>query len=325
MSNFVCFRAAGVTFVDDYPHSFWRVGNEVTRRDIVGEPQVPVHLRRNPLNPHDTNAIELVALWGRHALMVGHVPADLAEQIAPRIDSGEQWSGHVLTIAVNPKHPDRPGIEIGIEPTHQHATGGTHMGTALDTGLKSSGPPAVKLPTIGASIKFAVVDVDNNVPVYVYGKQPPLLDTKADGTPKTQIRLTVLVIESDGALIGSGDDQRSPEPGDVVSIYVSSYGKWDPDQDKLEKPFKSWSACIEAAGLEVGYVGMWRYVEDLPSNGAEPRKNRKFVLRADRPDEAAQQQRCEELHKRLRREAGDRTELASPTTPPAAEYSVEDF
>ena len=200
------------------------------------------------------------------------------------------------------------------------------MGTALSTGNKTTGPPSAKLPDIGNSLTFAIIDVDNDVPVYKFGSNPPVLDTKADGTPKKQIRLTALVVASDGAVTGPRDDEREVEPGEVVSIYVGSYAKWDPDEDKLDKPFKSWSAVTDEVGLEVGFVGQWRYVENLPSNGVEPRKNRKFKLRADKPEEAAQQARCEELRRELQRNAGDRTELAqAAAAAEAPTYSDDDF
>jgi hypothetical protein len=199
------------------------------------------------------------------------------------------------------------------------------MGTSLSTGAKTTGPPSAKLPDIGNSLTFAVIDVDNDVPVYRFGTNPPVLNTKADGTPKKQIRITALVVAADGAQVGSGDNERPAEPGDVVSIYVGSYAKWDPDEDKLDKPFKSWSAATDEVGLEVGFVGQWRYVENLPSNGAEPRKNRKFKLRADKPEEAAQQARCEELRRELQREAGDRTALAAAAPVDGPTYTEEDF
>lgn len=198
------------------------------------------------------------------------------------------------------------------------------MGTTLSTGAKTTGPPAAKLPVKGNQLKFAVIDIDSDVPVYVYGSNPPQPELNAKGQPKKQIRLTVLALDSDGAMTSPRGEERGIEADEVVSIYIGSYAKWDPDEDKLDKQFKSWSACTDAVGLEVGYIGMWKYVEDLPSNGAEPRKNRKFVLRPDKPEEAAIQARCEELRKELQRNAGDRTELVTAGAPAPA-HSIEDF
>ncbi len=182
------------------------------------------------------------------------------------------------------------------------------MGTPLETGSGTAGPPSVKLPNIGDSITFAVVDVDNNVAVYKYGSNPRVLDTKADGTPKKQVRLTALVISGTGAVTGNlKTGETAPVvPGELVTIYIDSYGKWDPDQDKLDKTHQSWSACTEKVGLEVGYVGQWKFIGELPSAAEDPRKDRKFALRKPKPDELAQALRCEELRVELQ----ERTVLA---------------
>jgi len=190
------------------------------------------------------------------------------------------------------------------------------MGTALDTGQGGPGIPGAKLPEPGNSLTFAVIDVDNDVPVYKYGTNPPVLDTKADGTPRKQIRLTGLVTAADGAVVGSGDDRRPAQVDELVSIYISSYAKWDPDQDALDKTHKSWSACVDQVGLEVGFVGQWKFLGELPSNGAEPRKDRKFRLRPPKPEEAKDQERYEELHRQQR----ERTVLVAAGAPaPASE------
>jgi hypothetical protein len=198
------------------------------------------------------------------------------------------------------------------------------MGTSLSTGAKASGPPAAKLPNIGDTLTFAVVDIDPDVPVYVYGSDR-VPEMNAKGEPKKQIRLTGLVVSSKGAVVGSRDEERPVEPDEVVSVYVSGYAKWDPDEDKLDKPFKSWSACTDAVGLEVGFVAQWCYVEDLPSKAVEPRKNRKFKLRADKPEEAAQSARCEELRRELQRAAGERTELAHTASGDGNAFNSDDF
>ena len=58
----------------------------------AAEPGRPLALRRDPENPHDPNAIAVLA----GALQVGWVPRELAEVIAPAIDKGEPYSAVVL-------------------------------------------------------------------------------------------------------------------------------------------------------------------------------------------------------------------------------------
>jgi hypothetical protein len=174
------------------------------------------------------------------------------------------------------------------------------MGTALDTGTGTSGPPAAKLPNVGDSLTFAVIDIDNDVPVYKFGVEPLTVDLNLRGEPKKQTRITALAVASVGATTG-GDEPEDIKPGDIVSIYIGSYAKYDPDQDKLGGTHVSWSEAIrKAGGLEVGSVGQWKFLAELPSKGAFPRKDRKFALRKAKPEEAQQTERCESERKRLK-------------------------
>jgi hypothetical protein len=64
---------------------------EALASDAV-EPGRSLTLRRDPQNPHDPNAIAVIA----GADQVGWVPRELAAELAPRIDAGEAWSAVVL-------------------------------------------------------------------------------------------------------------------------------------------------------------------------------------------------------------------------------------
>jgi hypothetical protein len=194
------------------------------------------------------------------------------------------------------------------------------MGTALDTGTGNTAAPAAKLPNIGDTLTFAVIDIDNNIPVYIYGSDKiPELNVK--GEPKKQARITALTVSSTGAVRRDGDTEVPIEPGEIVSIYVSGYAKYDPDRDKLNGSHVSWSEAIrKAGGLEVGSVGQWKYLADIPGQGAQPRKDRKFALRKAKPEEAAQTDRCEQERKRLKG-------LVLETVPAAGPFddNLEDF
>jgi hypothetical protein len=56
------------------------------------EPGRPLELRRDPDNPHDSNAIAVYA--GDE--QVGWVPRELAAELAPELDAGKPWSAVVL-------------------------------------------------------------------------------------------------------------------------------------------------------------------------------------------------------------------------------------
>lgn len=173
------------------------------------------------------------------------------------------------------------------------------MGTPLNAGgAGSSRPPQLKLPNDGDFVNFAVVDCNPDVPKFEFGSNEPELNRF--GQPKKVTALTVLVVAAQGATLGNKDDERPAAAGDVGTIWIESYSKYDPDQDKLGGTHISWGGAVDKLGnLEVGTVGQWKHLGELPSKGSFPRKNRKFALRAAKPEETAQTQRCEELHKGL--------------------------
>lgn len=102
----------GVTFATGYPdnlHRLAEVHDDITR----GEP-LTVELRRNPDNGHDANAVEIhVPVLGELA-MIGHVPRDTAAKLAPRMDEGVAFEAWVRDVRIDPKHMDRPGIDIAV-------------------------------------------------------------------------------------------------------------------------------------------------------------------------------------------------------------------
>lgn len=107
------FRVAGVSFIDSYPANLHRLAKAIDTATFHGEP-LPVVLRRNPDNPHDRNAIEVhVPALGDDA-MVGHVPKDQARHLAPQMDNGTVVGCSVYGVAIDPAHPDRPGLECSM-------------------------------------------------------------------------------------------------------------------------------------------------------------------------------------------------------------------
>lgn len=130
-SRSLSFRVVGLTFVDAYPENVLAVGEMVDAADMkalgwTGEADasadVPVVLIRNPDNEHDANAVEVhVPSLGRRRSMIGHVPRDLAERLAPSLDRGDVWHATVAAVLVTPEHPDRPGVEVQLERAAQVA------------------------------------------------------------------------------------------------------------------------------------------------------------------------------------------------------------
>lgn len=218
------------------------------------------------------------------------------------------------------------------------------MGTALDTGTPTAGPPFVKIPNLGDHLHFGVVDIELDVPVYKFNPKPGApreQEMTASGKPKTGHRLTVLALG--GQAFTVQDQQYVPVPpreqGEtVLTVFIDSYAKYDPDNDKAAGPddFVSWGEAIKrAGGLEVGMIGTFAFVREFPPTmvGNDPRKDRKFKLRAARPEELAIADRCEALRLELKAAASTSTPLptgGAPTTVPpvgsaAAAATIGDY
>jgi HIRAN domain len=74
-----------------------------------------LELRRDPGNEHDPNAIAVHGPGGGE--QVGWVPRELAEEIAPELDAGSDWSAIVLREArVSPRDP-RTGLTMLLAST----------------------------------------------------------------------------------------------------------------------------------------------------------------------------------------------------------------
>lgn len=101
----------GVSFVDDYPANLLRL-RDLHESRLPNAERFACVLRRNPANQYDPNAVEVhVPILGS---MIGHVPKDLAAELAPIMDAGVPVAAEVVDIRVNPDHPDRPGCSIAV-------------------------------------------------------------------------------------------------------------------------------------------------------------------------------------------------------------------
>lgn len=75
-------------------------------------PGAPLDLRRDPGNPHDSNAIAVLA----GGAQVGWVPREVAAELAPELDAGKPWSAVVLReLRPSPRDP-RKGVTMLLAP-----------------------------------------------------------------------------------------------------------------------------------------------------------------------------------------------------------------
>jgi hypothetical protein len=73
-------------------------------------PGRPLELRRDPDNPHDPNAIQV--LPGDGGEQVGWVPRELAAELAPDLDAGRRWSAVVLREQRRSPRDPRDGLTM---------------------------------------------------------------------------------------------------------------------------------------------------------------------------------------------------------------------
>jgi hypothetical protein len=117
-------KVVGVTFVKGYPNNIFRLNDIAAERflttpagfgqDVEPEP-LPAVLIRNPANEFDANAIEVHVPSLGDPGMIGHIPRTVAERLAPSLDAGDPWLSFITYVAIDPNHPNNPGVHIEIE------------------------------------------------------------------------------------------------------------------------------------------------------------------------------------------------------------------
>ncbi len=84
--------------------------NDDVLQSDAAEPGAPLVLRRNAGNEHDANAV------GVHAgeAQLGWVPREVAAELAPKLDAGEEWSAVVLREQRDSPSDPRKGETMGL-------------------------------------------------------------------------------------------------------------------------------------------------------------------------------------------------------------------
>lgn len=107
------FDVVGVTFVPGYPAHLHQMAQYPAANAAEKGEGLAAEVRRNPANPHDGNAIEVhVQAIGS---MIGHVPRQIAAELAPLMDAGQQYNVRAWT-RIDPDHPDKPGATVKLTP-----------------------------------------------------------------------------------------------------------------------------------------------------------------------------------------------------------------
>lgn len=114
IASYATCPVVGVTFTPHYPDNLHALRVVAEEAETKGE-KLPVVLIRNPANEYDSNAIEVHVPALGDAGFIGHVPRWVAEKYAPEMDAGTKVAGMTEWVRIDPNHPDRPGITIGLQ------------------------------------------------------------------------------------------------------------------------------------------------------------------------------------------------------------------
>lgn len=118
-------KIVGVSFLPKFPDNLYKL-EEIAAENILNDPfedfgsememkPIPALLVRNPQNKFDENAIEChVPCLGPELAMIGHLPAGVAERLAPDMDTGDGFSAEVKRVLIHPDHPENPGILLQV-------------------------------------------------------------------------------------------------------------------------------------------------------------------------------------------------------------------
>ncbi len=104
-------KVVGLTFVIGYPDNLVILADDI-ENGLQHDPACAIHLRRNPHNRFDSNAVE-VRLTDTDA-MLGHIPKDVAKRLAAEVDSGTIWEAEIVSVDIHPEHEDNPGLTIHL-------------------------------------------------------------------------------------------------------------------------------------------------------------------------------------------------------------------
>lgn len=95
-------KVVGMSFLPQYPDNLYDLFD-------YGMGQRTATIKRNPQNQYDENACEV---WIDH-FFVGHLPRDLAAEVAPKLDAGENYTMEV-SLLVTPGKESNPGLAFQL-------------------------------------------------------------------------------------------------------------------------------------------------------------------------------------------------------------------
>jgi hypothetical protein len=97
-------KIVGLTFQKEYPSNVFALSASLATEDDSLE------MVREPNNQYDPNAIVV----NKNGKMIGHLPKNIAQFVAPQMDSGIEWYAVIESIVISQDNPDNPGVKMTL-------------------------------------------------------------------------------------------------------------------------------------------------------------------------------------------------------------------
>lgn len=159
--------------------------------------------------------------------------------------------------------------------------------------------PSISRPDDGELIVAMAVDLKQNLPLKKFGTDD--LELKADGTPKQQDCVTVLILDGTSGRTSDGEGGKRPlATGELALIWLARGDRY------------AWYQAKDGHGaLDIGDVIRWKFDKtEKSTTGGFDRKVTKFQLKRPGAEHAALVAEAKKHHDALRGGAGLETPAA---------------
>jgi len=180
--------------------------------------------------------------------------AELAAELAAHLDAGEVIAATVSGVAIDPDHPDKPGLDVRVssldhllqQPSNQGAHQPMSISEAVSSFLSGGGGKSASFKAIGDRIKGTIVSAEERQQIDLDTDLPAVW---SDGKPKMQLVITLQT-----------DEHADPDDDGIRNLYVK--GSKKPESKSMTAAL---IAAIKAAGvsnIDVGGTLAMAYIGD---------------------------------------------------------------
>lgn len=157
--------------------------------------------------------------------------------------------------------------------------------TVLDTpSTGGSTAPAAKFPVKGGEVVVSIVDI---TPYHQHKDDEPQFFERS-GKPKMGKRIVGLVVSSVQAQIGTDENARPVEPGELVSFFVEGSRYFDYEDAKKDFAERQQTATngTDKGDVQRGDVMRWAFADQKPPSKPGYTGQKVYDIKLRRPDPA---------------------------------------